>query len=526
MAACPKCSAENIQGAVACARCGVVFARLERREKLMATRPAPPPRRDTPGPPPTSAPTDGGPSSAGAMTRIGAMALVVAASVWFTFGRREPAAGTQASVATAAASVVPAERSAPEPVDIAPPATSFAPALPPVPPAQASGPTEADVAFLQSLNSSLASRDFTPSTTDVDRVEEIRGRVGDPQIAQLLVVALSRMAETAGVARRFSEATALLARAKSVDSTIPHPFVAEAVVCGAASDWACAEAASRRAEALGVNDAGLAYGLAFALYRQDRGRDALEVLDRPLLARVPPAQKLRALILGAQTAQADKAQFSSDRFNVRFDGEEHSGVARDVLRILDRYYLLLAETYDHRPQTIIPVILYSQRDYYTATGAPGWSGGQYSSHSGRIDIPIRGLPSNLDPDGEGTVIHELSHAFVGDMTGGVISGDGDMRDLNEGLAQYMEGERVEKRLSPAELKRLATTQGGSVGDFYTRSLVFVEFLMKSRGQRDINDLLRAMKETGSAAEAFQKVFGETPTRMRERAFEAFWRRYS
>jgi hypothetical protein len=48
----------------------------------------------------------------------------------------------------------------------------------------------------------------------------------------------------------------------------------------------------------------------------------------------------------------------------------------------------------------------------------------------------------------------------------------------------------------------------------------------SRGQGSINDLLLAMRETGSVDGAFQKVFGKTYEAMKRDILETFWRRYS
>lgn len=55
---CPKCSFEQPDGAAECARCGVVFAKLERRRWRETTAPVPP---DPPPPPPPPTPGGSGP---------------------------------------------------------------------------------------------------------------------------------------------------------------------------------------------------------------------------------------------------------------------------------------------------------------------------------------------------------------------------------------------------------------------------------------------------------------------------------
>jgi hypothetical protein len=112
---------------------------------------------------------------------------------------------------------------------------------------------------------------------------------------------------------------------------------------------------------------------------------------------------------------------------------------------------------------------------------------------------------------EDVLVHELSHAFVDEMSGGRAG-----RDLQEGLAQYMEGKRIEEELEPAELKRLATSGQQTVMNFYMLSLVVSQQLVQSRGQGQVNDLLRAMKEAGSEEAGYQKVFGRSGAAMQAR----------
>ena len=107
-----------------------------------------------------------------------------------------------------------------------------------------------------------------------------------------------------------------------------------------------------------------------------------------------------------------------------------------------------------------------------------------------------------------------------------MSGGRAGRDLQEGLAQYMEGKRIEEALEPAELKRLATSGQQTVMNFYMLSLVVSQQLVQSRGQGQVNDLLRAMKEAGSEEAGYQKVFGRSGAAIKRDILETFWRRYS
>ena len=116
-------------------------------------------------------------------------------------------------------------------------------------------------------------------------------------------------------------------------------------------------------------------------------------------------------------------------------------------------------------------------------------------------IPIGGLTPTLTPEIDDTLLHELTHAFVANISLGVAP-----REVHEGLAQLMEGKRVADLLDPTTLSALAEGRFGGVGGFYMASLSFVEYLHGQRGQGGLNDLLRAMAETGSADAAFQQVY--------------------
>ena len=341
-----------------------------------------------------------------------------------------------------------------------------------------------------------------------------------------------------------------LGKMKVVDDRQPQIYLFETQTRARQNDWPGALTAAQSYEAAsGDATLSMSYMLALTLEKLGRRPDALAVLDRPVFqacatATAPPdvaacaaAGQMRQVFLASASTpagtaigarprevlniDASKEQIQSDRFDVRFDGDSQSGVARDVLFVLDRAYTRLTDVYYDRPAQKIPVVLHSSQDYFTKTGAPWWSGGVYNSHNGAIQIPIRGLPSTLPREMEDVLVHELSHAFVDDMSGGFAG-----RDLQEGLAQYMEGKRIEQELGLAELKRLANSNGQSVGSFYMISLAICEQLVQSRGQGMINQLLKAMKETGSEDGGFRKVFGQSGPAMKKDILETFWRRYS
>jgi hypothetical protein len=239
--------------------------------------------------------------------------------------------------------------------------------------------------------------------------------------------------------------------------------------------------------------------------RQDRTREAIDVLAAVLDRHPDP--ETRAFLDRLRSDQGSEASLDEARlahFHVRYDGDAHEDVGRAVLRVLDRHYATLVRTFDHQPTAPIPVILLSQQSYYDATGAPAWSGGQYDSFDGRVRLPIGGLTSSLAAELDDTLLHELTHAFVADLSRGTAP-----RELHEGLAQYMEGKRLQARLGDEGLRALADGRVQGVPAFYLSALGLAESLVGQHGQGGLNDLLRAMAETGSSDEAFRRVYGKS-----------------
>lgn len=449
-------------------------------------------------------------------------------------------------------------RTQPKPEKPAPTAWSTAPGAPgnPMPSAQPvkaelkeNGLSQEDAAFLNGLAARLnQSPGATPTEEEIDRVEKIfAAHSEEAQIKDLLLGAYLRRAEHDLQLGSFALVDQSLEKMKRLDDRQPQVYAFETHERTVQSDWAAAVAAAQKYESLsGEATPMMSAVLAQALAKLDRKGDALAVLDRPVFQVCPTAtasddvsacraaesmrQALQASsepsgpaarVRSALNVDPSKQLIQSERFDIRFDGESQSGVARDVLFVLDRAYTRLADIYYDRPTRKIPVVLHSGQDYYTKTGAPWWSGGVYDSHDGAIQIPVRGLPSTLPREMEDVLVHELSHAFVDEMSGGFAG-----RDLQEGLAQYMEGKRIEQELGLPELKRLANSGRQSVMSFYMLSLAVSQQLVQSRGQGRVNELLKAMKEAGSEDGGFRKVFSQSGTDIRKDILDTFWRRYS
>lgn len=429
---------------------------------------------------------------------LGFIAVAVAATLHLRSAPSPPAPAPAAPVPT----VVTAPREAPTGL---PPTPTLAPPVEDLHVSEAvlaDRAAEADRATAARLADQL-NRGLPLTAADVRDAEGLYARYAAPA-RDLLEAVLLGAALQERARRQTGAATRLLERAAVVAPDSTRPRRALLVIFLDAADWANAETNARRLLALDGNDADAARMLGYALLRQDRTREAIDVLDSFLATHTDGATAaLRDRILHDRAKEASLEEQRLAHFHVRYDGEEHEAVGREILRVLERHYATLVRVFDHQPSQPVPVILLSRESYYDGTGAPAWSGGLYDSFDGRVRIPIGGLTAALTPELDGTLIHELTHAFVTDRSRGLAP-----RELQEGLAQLMQGKRAETMAGERGMRALAEGRVGGVGGFYLASLSLVEYLAAQRGQGGFNDLLQAMAETSSSDGAFRRVYGK------------------
>jgi Flp pilus assembly protein TadD len=466
----------------------VIFAKVQSHRP----RPARPSPREVAAPPAAS-----GISPAGLL----ASALGLGALLWLGLARLSaPPAPSPAPPATGEPTPAPlASLPAPSP----PAPVSPEPARSAAPLEQSAGVPPEDVRRANELVFKLNTG--RAESSDLVMAEELLARhPQEERLADLVEGFLLGLSAEDKSQRRYAQAQTRLRRA--IQLRPRHLFTRKALISVQVetNDFAGAETTAREGLALDARDAELWYSLGYALFRQDRNREALEAVQASLQAREnEPARSLLARIQKAQSDERGMSEQQLAHFHVRYDGDAHEDVGREILRQLEHHYATLARTFDHTPGTTIPVILFSREGYYNASGAPAWSGGVFDGMDGRIRIPIGGLSASLSPEMDGTLIHELSHAFINDMSRGLAP-----REVHEGVAQYMEGKRIAREFTPQQLAAIADQRAGGVGGFYAEALAFVEYLIANRGTGGINELLRAMGETGNVDAAFSRVHGQ------------------
>ena len=484
---CPRCGAAA-DDRPECPHCGVLLSKARPpRERRPASADAS-----------TREPRQG-PPRPGLDLLLG-LVLILAATVLYLRQDRPPTPGATASPrqnqATPPALVAPPDDALPRP------AISSRQAPVPMPSAagQIATADEADARVATALVRKLNAR-APIDAADIASAERLRASY--PTAARsLLAAVLTTAAGQERAARRYDGAAGLLERALAVDPTAHDARRALLAVRVDQGNWPAVERTAVDLQRSGASDSDTIGALAYALVRQDRSAEAIDALARHLEAHDDPqAAALLARLRRDSSTETRLRQQTLAHFHVRYDGEAHEDVGRGVLRVLDRHYATLARTFDHEPTAAIPVLLLSREAYYDGTGAPSWSGGLYDAFDGRVRIPIGGLTASLTPDLDGTVLHELTHAFVADLSAGLAP-----RELQEGLAQMMEGRRL-STLGESPLHALASGRLAGVNGYYLAALAFAEDLVAQRGQGGINDVLSAMARTGSADAAFREVYG-------------------
>jgi tetratricopeptide (TPR) repeat protein len=369
-----------------------------------------------------------------------------------------------------------------------------------VEPVRTDGLTPEDLTLARSLER-LVSGGGRVGAAEIASAQRLYDR--QPEAKSLFEVVLLGGALTAEAEHRGSDALGLLLQILRLD---PDNLQARQVLVRhyvIDKEWVSAEATAREGLQKNPGDALLLKGLGMALFWLDRSKEAAEALRASLETREDAeVRSLLGQIAKGMTDERGMTEKDVAHFDLRYDGEAHDAVGHEILRMLEHHYATLIGIMDFQPPMKVPVVLFSNETYHEASGAPGWSAADFDLSDGRIRCNIGGLSQVSAGRLDQVLLHELTHAFVFYRSRGLAPSE-----FQEGFAQYMEGQRVASLLTPAQMTDLADGRLGGVGGYYMNALSFVEHLMALRGQGGVNDLLKAMGETGSVDTAFQQVYG-------------------
>ena len=271
-----------------------------------------------------------------------------------------------------------------------------------------------------------------------------------------------------------------------------------------------------KARNLGEDTADVLYFLGRVYYDTEDITGAVELWEQAVL-KDPENRTLQELLVKAKrelSVDAGMGKGQSSRFILSSDAGIKSDVADRVLSVLEDAYNQVGRDFGAYPESRVPIILYTGKDYREITGSPGWSGGQYD---GKIRLPVGGM-SELTPQIRSVLFHEYTHVVVRELTKGNCP-----VWLNEGLAE-IEGRReynppltaLQQSAATGALLpfntlagSFATLQGKNVNLAYQQSYSLVSYMVSAYGWHTTKALLTALGEglsfEAAATQAYRDV---------------------
>jgi len=178
--------------------------------------------------------------------------------------------------------------------------------------------------------------------------------------------------------------------------------------------------------------------LGYAYFTADRAREAIEPWTKSVQLR--PDEKLQTLLDKTKHELSVEANFTerdTGRFTLRYEGSAtNDNLRQQIVTALDKDYNELSADLGITPYQNIPVILYTEKEFFDVTQAPTWTG---AINDGKLRIPIRGV-DYITPQLANVLKHELTHSFINQAAAGRCP-----QWLNEGIAQMEEGRTLAAR---------------------------------------------------------------------------------
>lgn len=244
--------------------------------------------------------------------------------------------------------------------------------------------------------------------------------------------------------------------------------------------------------------------LALAYYKTDRLDKSLHNIEKGLSIKEDQALQFLHDKIGREHRTQQKFIDESTRhFKVIFDGHENGNISRKVLGILDDAYRFVGKELNYFPDQPITVIIYTEKEFFDTTLAPGWAGGAYDFIGGKIRIPVKGVEGK-EAELKRVLFHEYVHAMVDSITQRCPLW------INEGLAEYFSRDYPKKIGQVVPLNYLENSfvwLGGRVGIAYWESYSAVSYLIEKHGAVKMKDLLVSFSKGHDVNQAFRDIFG-------------------
>jgi tetratricopeptide (TPR) repeat protein len=278
-----------------------------------------------------------------------------------------------------------------------------------------------------------------------------------------------------------------------------------------------AEAVSLLDQALGIapENSALYHLLGVSYYADGRMAEALDALERAReLGGGEGIEQLLEKVRREWQVERDMSREVSGHFQVSFvDDEQAANLAPEILDSLEEAYAELGSELDFYPDVMVPVLLYSHKDFATVTNSPDWAGAAYD---GKIRLPLGGMTEMSEPL-VAVLYHEYVHVLVHFLTNGNAP-----VWLNEGLAEVAGRSRFSPplRQMPRAVKAdqlinwvpLAHSFAGLTGDqaqlAYEQSYSLVQYMVDNFGWHKITELLGRLGQRQEWQVAIADVYRE------------------
>jgi tetratricopeptide (TPR) repeat protein len=329
--------------------------------------------------------------------------------------------------------------------------------------------------------------------------------------------------------RRFSQAADALQEGKEYAGEDHRFWLYRGLALLLQGDHGAAEGELHEAQAMDEKDPQVHQLLGRIFYNTGRLYQAIDAWERALEL-APEDSETAALLERARRELPVENSMSHDygrNFKISYNGRAFGEVGDQVLEVLESAYSEIGNDLNFYPDTVVPVLLYTERDFAEITRSPDWAGGLYD---GKIRIPVGGV-SRMNPQLKAVLFHEYSHVAVHFLTRGRCPAW-----LNEGLAQIAERRHHDPPLTALaaavdEVKSLVfePLETSFIGLSreeaqlaYEQSYSLTAYMIEQYHWYKMAELLAALGEGLSMEEAVSAVLGEYGTNYA--SLQAAWHR--